>query len=118
MDVPDRRQWEWAEPDSRRALPSLLLLLLTLGLSLLALLTRRLGVLLGGGRVLFALRVITFSMLFGRSTMRFGRIFVMLGSLIVFVLRHGKVALLGRTDRPERHLRPHHGPHFTHDDRG
>ena len=58
-------------------------------MSLLALLTRRLGVLLGGGRVLFALRVITFSMLFGRSTMRFGRIFVMLGSLIVFVLRHG-----------------------------
>jgi hypothetical protein len=57
-------------------------------MSLLALLTRRLGVLLGGGRVLFALRVITFSMLFGRSTMRFGGIFVMLGSLIVFVLRH------------------------------
>jgi hypothetical protein len=27
-------------------------------------------------------------MLFGSSTMRFGRIFVMLGSLIVFVLRH------------------------------
>jgi hypothetical protein len=46
-------------------------------------------VLLGGGRVLFALRVITYSMLFGRGTMRFGRIFVMLGSLIVFVLRHG-----------------------------
>jgi len=85
--------------------------------SLLTLLSRRLGVLLGGGRVLSALFVITFSMLFGRCPMRFGRIFVML-SLIVFVLRHGKVALLGRTDRPERHLRPHHGPHFTHDDRG
>jgi hypothetical protein len=55
-------------------------------MNLLALLTRRLGVLLCVGRVLFALRVITFSVLFGRSTMRFGRIFVMLGSLIVFVV--------------------------------
>ena len=54
-------------------------------MSLLTLLSRRLGVLLGGGRVLFALRVITFSMLFGRCPMRFGRIFVMLSSLIVFM---------------------------------
>jgi hypothetical protein len=63
-------------------------------MSLLALLTRRLGVLLGGGRVLFALRVITFSMLFGRSTMRFGRIFVMLGSRQPYCVRPSPLGFL------------------------
>jgi hypothetical protein len=38
--------------------------------------------------VLSALCVIAFSMLFGCCAMRFGRIVVMFGSLIVFVLRH------------------------------
>jgi hypothetical protein len=65
-------------------------------MSLLTLLSRRLGVLLGGGRVLSALFVITFSMLFCRFPMSFGRIFVMLGSLIVFVLRHGLLTKLSK----------------------
>jgi hypothetical protein len=77
-------------PAEKRALarPLQLLLLLTLGMRLLAVLPRSLGMLLGVRRVLFALRVIAFAMMFGCGAMRFGRILVKFSCLIVFIFGH------------------------------
>lgn len=65
-----------------------LLLLLTLGVRLVAMLARSLGMLLGVRRVFFALRVIACAMMFGGGAMGFGSILVMFGRLIVLVFGH------------------------------
>jgi hypothetical protein len=57
-------------------------------MSLLALLSSRLGVLLRRRGVLLALRMIAPAVVLSCSAMKLSRVFVMLGGLIVFVLRH------------------------------
>jgi hypothetical protein len=66
-----------------------LLLLLTLSVSLLAVLAGILRMLLGVGRMFLVLYVVVFSVMFGRSAMGFGGILVMFGCLIMGVFRHG-----------------------------
>jgi hypothetical protein len=69
-------------------LPQLLLLLLALGVSLIALVAGTLGVLLGAGGMLFAFCMVVLAMMFGRSAVRLGSIFVMFGCLIVGISSH------------------------------
>jgi hypothetical protein len=78
--MPSRKKGACAPPSS--------LLLLTLGIRLVAILPRSLGMLLGVRRVLFALRVIAFAMMFGGGAMRFGRTLVKFSCLIVFIFGH------------------------------
>ena len=54
-------------------------------------LLRGLGVLIGFGGLLLALRVIVAAVLLGSVAMRLRRILVMLGGLCVCVLRHFKI---------------------------
>jgi hypothetical protein len=61
---------------------------LTLGVRLLAVLTRSLGMLLGICRVFFALRVIALAMMFGGGAVSSRGILVMLGCLVMFVFGH------------------------------
>jgi hypothetical protein len=63
-------------------------LLLALGVGLLAVLGSGLGVLLGIGGMFLALRVITLSVVLCRSAMRFRRIFMVFGCLVVIVFGH------------------------------
>jgi hypothetical protein len=82
---------ERAIPGSRQGflLPTdALLLLLTFRVSLLAVLARILRMLLGVSRMFLALRVVIFSVVFGRGAMGLGGILVMFGCFIVSVLRH------------------------------
>jgi hypothetical protein len=58
-------------------------------MSLLALLAGILRVLLGVGRMFFALRVVVLSVLLGRGAMGLGGILVKFSCLIVGVFRHG-----------------------------
>lgn len=55
---------------------------------MLALLVSTLRELLGLVGVLFALHVVAFAVMFGRSAMRFGGTLMMFSCLIVFVPRH------------------------------
>jgi hypothetical protein len=57
-------------------------------MSLVAVLGSILSILLGGRRVFLALRVIALAVMFGRGAMRPRRVFVVLGSLVVFVFGH------------------------------
>jgi hypothetical protein len=57
-------------------------------MSLIAMLVRRLRMLLGTAGVFLALGVITFAVLLRGGAMRLGGIFVMLGSLVVLVFCH------------------------------
>ena len=65
-----------------------LFLLLALGVSLIAVLARNLGMLLGICRVFFALRVVAFPMMFGRGAVGFGSVLVMFSCFIVLVSSH------------------------------
>jgi hypothetical protein len=65
------------------------LLLLTFSVSFLALFAGILRMLLGVGRMFFALHVVVLSVLLGRSAMGLGGILVMFRCLIVSVFRHG-----------------------------
>jgi hypothetical protein len=65
-----------------------LLLLLAFGVGLLAVLGSGLGVLLGIGGMFLALRVITLAVVLCGSPMRFRRIFMVFGCLVMFVLGH------------------------------
>jgi hypothetical protein len=57
-------------------------------MSLFTVLASGLSLLLGGNCVLFALRVVTLAMMFGRSAVRLRCVFVMLGGFVVFVFSH------------------------------
>jgi hypothetical protein len=65
-----------------------LLLLLTLGMRLVAMLVRSLRMLLSARGVFLALCVIAFAMMFGCGAMRFGRILVKFCCLIMFIFGH------------------------------
>jgi hypothetical protein len=69
-------------------LPTALLLLLTLGVSLIALLLGSLRLLLRGLRMLRTFGVITLSVMIGRGAMRLCCILVMFGGADMFVLSH------------------------------
>jgi hypothetical protein len=77
-----------AQKEARLSPGPFLFLLVTLGMSLFTVLASGLSLLLGGSRVLFALRVVAFAMMFGCSAMRFRCVFVMLGGFVVFVFSH------------------------------
>jgi hypothetical protein len=68
---------------------SLLFLLLTFRVCLLAMLGSRLGVLLSVGRMFLTLRMIALTMMFSGGAMGFCRTIMMLGCRVVFVSRHG-----------------------------
>lgn len=72
-----------------RAFRVSLFLLLALRMSLLAMLVCRLRVLFGTARMLLALGMVALAVMFGGGTMCLGSIFVMFGSLIVFISGHG-----------------------------
>jgi hypothetical protein len=76
-------------PGMNRAFRVSLFLLLALRMSLIAMLACSLRVLFGTARVLFALGVVTLAVMFGGGTMCLGSVFVVFGSLVVFVLGHG-----------------------------
>jgi len=57
-------------------------------MSLVAVLARRLGMLLSARRVLFSLHVVAFTMLFSGRAMRLSGVLVMFGCLVVFVFGH------------------------------
>jgi hypothetical protein len=72
-----------------RAFRVSLFLLLALRMGLLTMLVRSLRVLFGTARVLLALGVVALAVMFGGGTMCLGSVFVVFGSLVVFVLGHG-----------------------------
>jgi hypothetical protein len=76
-------------PGMNRAFRVSLFLLLTLRMSLLAMLVCSLRVLFGTARVLLALDMVALAVMFGGGTMCLGSVFVMFGSLIVFISSHG-----------------------------
>jgi hypothetical protein len=63
-------------------------LLLALGVSLVAVLSSGLGVLLGIGRMFLALRVIALAVMLCGGAMRFRRILMVFGCLVVLVFGH------------------------------
>lgn len=71
-----------------RAFHVSLFLLLTLRVSLIAMLVCSLRVLFGSARVLLALGVIALAVMFRGGTMCLGSVFVVFGSLVVFVFGH------------------------------
>jgi hypothetical protein len=83
-----KRKRAVSKPPAKNSLPYYLLLLLTLGVRLLAVLARGLGMLLGACRVFFALRVIALAMMFSGAAVGFGGVLVMFGCFIVFVFGH------------------------------
>jgi hypothetical protein len=72
-----------------RAFRVALFLLLTLRMGLLAMLVCSLRVLFGTARVLLALGVVALAVMFGGGTMCLGSVFVVFGSLVMFVSGHG-----------------------------
>jgi hypothetical protein len=80
---------ETERPGTNRAFRVSLFLLLALRMSLIAMLGCSLRVLFGAARVLLALGVVALAVMFGGGTMSLGSIFVVFGSLVVFVLGHG-----------------------------
>jgi hypothetical protein len=72
-----------------RAFRVSLFLLLALRMSLIAMLVCSLRVLFGSARVLLALGVIALAVMFRGGTMGLGSVFVVFGSLVVFVFGHG-----------------------------
>ena len=72
-----------------RAFRVSLFLLLALRMGLLTMLVCSLRVLFGAARVLLALGVVALAVVFGSGTMCLGSVFVVFGSLVVFVLGHG-----------------------------
>ncbi len=72
-----------------RAFRVALFLLLALRMSLIAMLVCSLRVLFGAARVLLALGVIALAVMFRGGTMCLGSVFVVFGSLVVFVSGHG-----------------------------
>jgi hypothetical protein len=76
------------DPAMNRAFRVSLFLLLALRMSLIAVLACTLRVLFGAARVLLALGVVALAVMFGGGTMCLGSVFVVFGSLVVFVLGH------------------------------
>ena len=75
-------------PGINRAFRVSLFLLLTLRMSLIAMLIGGLRVLLRAAGVFLALGMIALAVVFGSSTVRLGGVFVMFGSLVVLISRH------------------------------
>jgi hypothetical protein len=69
-------------------------------MSLIAVLARRLGMLLSTRCVLLSLRVVAFTVMFGGRAVRLSSVLVMFGCLIVFVFGHSLLQLVrkGRND--------------------
>jgi hypothetical protein len=65
-----------------------LFLLLALVVRLIAVLVRRLRMLLGGVSVLFAFGMVALAMMFGCGAVRFRGVLVMLGCFVVFISCH------------------------------
>jgi hypothetical protein len=82
-----------------------LLLLLALGVRLVAVLMSSLRVLLRGSCVLLALGVIALAVVFRRGSVGFGRVFVVLRSLIVLVSCHGRFPCLACSQRATKAAR-------------
>jgi hypothetical protein len=76
-------------PGMTRAFRVSLFLLLTLRMSLIAMLVCSLRVLFSTARVLLALGVVALTVMFGGGTMCLGSVFVVFGSLVVLVSGHG-----------------------------
>jgi hypothetical protein len=89
MSAPDPNENPPAEAGDSFIRSEALLLLLTFSVSLLTLLAGILRILLGVGRMFFALRVVVLSVLLGRGAMGLGGILVKFSCLIVSVFRHG-----------------------------
>ena len=87
-------------PGMNRAFRVSLFLLLALRMSLLAVLVGGLRVLFGTARVLLALGVVALAVMFGGGAMGLGGIFVVFGSLVVFISGHGNPRWLST---PSRH---------------
>jgi hypothetical protein len=83
------RYVETERPGMNRAFRVSLFLLLTLRMSLLAMLVCSLRVLFGAARVLLALSVVALAVMFGGGTMRLGSVFVVFSSLVVLFFCHG-----------------------------
>jgi hypothetical protein len=96
-------------PPELRLILEVLLLLLTLGMSLVAVLGSILSVLLRSRGVFPALRVIAFAVMLSCGTMRLSRVLMVLGGPVMFVLGHGILRFkvtdgLGNNERDERFL--------------
>jgi hypothetical protein len=89
IERPSIRYAATERPGMNRAFRVSLFLLLTLRMSLLAMLVCGLRVLFGAARVLPALGVVTLAVMFGGGTMCLGSVFVVFGSLVVFFSCHG-----------------------------
>jgi hypothetical protein len=87
--TPDHPDAETERPGMNRAFRVSLFLLLALRMGLIAVLACSLRVLFGAARVLLALGVVALAVMFGGGTMCLGSVFVVFGSLVVFVLGHG-----------------------------
>jgi hypothetical protein len=94
------RYAETERPGINRAFRVSLFLLLTLRMSLLAMLVCRLRVLFGAARVFLALGVVALAVMFGGGTVCLGSVFVVFGSLVVFFSCHGNPRWLRA---PSRH---------------
>ena len=77
------------DPGMTRAFHVSLFLLLTLRMSLIAMLVCSLRVLFGTACVLLALGVVALAVIFRSRTMCLGSVFVVFGSLVVLVSSHG-----------------------------
>jgi hypothetical protein len=96
-------------PPSQLLLSSRLLLLLALGVGLITLLGRALGVLLGTLRMLHSLRVIALAVLLSGSPMRLRRIFVKFSGLVVIAIRHMTFLKFSTQGATIRHSRSRSG---------
>jgi uncharacterized membrane protein len=83
-----RRSRDWKKSRRHSQRDGWLLLLLAFGVGLVAVLGSGLGVLLGIGRMFLAFRVIALAVMLCGGAMRFRRIFMVFGCLVVLVFSH------------------------------